>query len=127
MDEMDKRLVGMLREDARASISQLADRLGHFLVADAQRQLVEVLDDLFEAGTFGLEVGVDELHNGSWFCWSISFLDALIGNKVLQDQQTNSTNSTNRPNSTNSPFLGAAAGAKEGLRAPLVHRGAASH
>ena len=28
MDEMDKRLVGMLREDARASISQLADRLG---------------------------------------------------------------------------------------------------
>ena len=61
MDEMDKRLVGMLREDARASISQLADRLGWSRTTVRARLIA--LQDRGDIVGFSVVLKSDEMRN----------------------------------------------------------------
>lgn len=61
MDEMDKRLVGMLREDARASISQLADRLGWSRTTVRAR--LTALQDRGDIVGFSVVLKSDEMRN----------------------------------------------------------------
>lgn len=61
MDEMDKRLVGMLREDARASISQLADRLGWSRTTARAR--LTGLQDRGDIVGFSVVLKSDEMRN----------------------------------------------------------------
>lgn len=61
MDEMDKRLVGMLREDARASISQLADRLGWSRTTARAR--LTALQDRGDIVGFSVVLKSDEMRN----------------------------------------------------------------